>query len=339
MDRSSVTIAITSVGGGVGQSILKALTMVGYTTVALDADPLAVGLYASPISYIIPHSKDPQYIEKLLTICKKEKCSILFPGSDTELATLSQHVSEFEKIGTRVVVSRPEVIALADDKWQTYETLTKAKIAVPHTQKFSDFLKKPSVSFPVVLKPMIGGSRSQNVKIAETQDQLEQIKNDKKFQVHNTVVQEFIDSEEYTCGSVTLDGICYGVIVMRRILRDGDTYKCFSVRHPAIEAFVTKVVEEIKPVGACNIQLRLKNGKPYLFEINARCSGTTAARALAGFNEPAAIADYYCFQQKPKFEITEVSILRYWKEFVVENEKIEKISTNGRRTQKATKSL
>ena len=35
-----------------------------------------------------------------------------------------------------------------------------------------------------------------------------------------------------------------------------------------------------------NVQLRVIDGKVYIFEINPRFSGTTAFRALAGFNEP-----------------------------------------------------
>lgn len=339
MQRSKVRIAVTSVGGGVGQSILKALRMVGYTVIAMDADPLAVGLYAAPHAYLIPHSKDKQYIARLLEICQEEGCKILFPGSDTELALLSTNKARFEAIGITVVVSKPEVIALADNKLETYTTLNKAGITVPKTQDFSEFIKKPEISYPVILKPKIGGSRSQNVKIIKNAEEISQVKVTSNFNLENTVVQEFIDSEEFTCGSVTLEGRCVGVIVMRRILRDGDTYKCFSIRDQKIESYVKRVVEHIQPFGACNIQLRLKDGIPYLFEINARCSGTTAARALAGFNEPALIADYLCFSKKPTFKIREISILRYWKEYVVPNKEITQLKKSTKHTKKNARRL
>ena len=86
------------------------------------------------------------------------------------------------------------------------------------------------------------------------------------------------------------DGACAGVIVMRRTLRAGDTYKAFVVRDPTIEAHVMAVADALKPFGACNFQLRLKNGEPYIFEINARCSGsasgtfTTRTRRPTWFN-------------------------------------------------------
>ena len=119
-----------------------------------------------------------------------------------------------------------------------------------------------------------------------------------------------------------MDDTCKGIIVMRRILRDGDTHKCFSVIDTIIEQAVRNIVDAIKPFGACNIQLRVRDSIPYVFEINARCSGTTASRTLCGFNEPKMIADYLLKKIEPKFEIKELTILRYWKELVVDNDTV-----------------
>jgi carbamoyl-phosphate synthase large subunit len=73
----------------------------------------------------------------------------------------------------------------------------------------------------------------------------------------------------------------------------------------------------------------MKNGKPYVFEINARCSGTTAARTLSGFNEPKMIADYLLKEIEPSYKIKEQTILRYWKELVVPNEKVSLLNEKG----------
>ena len=89
------------------------------------------------------------------------------------------------------------------------------------------------------------------------------------------------------------------------------------------------MVEALGPFGACNVQLRVQGGKPYVFEINARCSGTTAGRALAGFNEPKIIADHLCDGVVPVLDIKEISILRYWQELVVPNCRIEQLRDTG----------
>ncbi|MDP3312572.1 ATP-grasp domain-containing protein [Lutibacter sp.] len=321
-------IAVTGVGGGVGQSILKSLAETDYNLIALDSELLGVGLYASKTAYVIPYANDNNYIVKLLEICKKEKVALLFPGLDAELMILALNTVTFKAIGTTIVVSKPEVIIMADDKLQTYETLITAGVNVPFTTLAKGF-NPIEKDFPLILKQKVGGARSKNVfKIKnslEWQDTLEKIG---KF-ISNYIVMEYIEGNEYTCGTINLDGYCKGVIIMRRILRDGDTHKCFSEKNEVIEKEVRLVVDTIKPFGACNVQLRIKNSIPYVFEINARCSGTTAARTLSGFNEPKMIADYLLKDIEPKFKIKEHTILRYWKELVVENDEIQKMNENN----------
>jgi len=319
-----MNIAITSVGGGVGQSILKSLDYSDYDIVTLDGESLAAGLYASKKSYLVPYSNKENYIPKLLEICEKENILLLFPGSDPELIPLSLNRHLFEEIGTTVVVSRPEVITLSDDKQQTYDQLIKAGINVPFTALAENFVPTKE-SYPFILKQKVGGSRSKNVYTINNRIEWEDTLNRIGDEISDFIVMDYIEGDEYTCGTINLNDSCKGVIVMRRILRDGDTHKCFTVKNDVIEAEVRKIVEAIKPFGACNIQLRLRNNKPYVFEINARCSGTTAARTLSGFNEPKMIADFLLKGIEPKYSIKEQTILRYWKELVVDNEVISEL--------------
>lgn len=330
-------IAITGVGGGVGQSILKSLADTNYNLVALDGELLGVGLYATDTAYLIPYAKDSNYINKLLEICKTEKIALLFPGLDAELMPLSLNVEAFKAIGTTVVVSRPDVIEISDDKQKTFDELIKAGINVPFTASANGFIPAEK-DYPLILKQKVGGARSKNVYVIKNSSEwnitLEKIGEN----LSDFIVMEYIEGDEYTCGTINLDNSCKGVIVMKRILRDGDTHKCFTEKNEIIEKEVRLVVETIKPFGACNVQLRIKNNKPYVFEINARCSGTTAARTLSGFNEPKMIADYLLKGTEPEYEIKEQTILRYWKELVVENnevsnlkEKLQLIQKNSRR--------
>lgn len=327
MDKN-IKIAVTGVGGGVGQSIVKGLYDTDYTIVGLDVDSLAAALYAVPVACKILSATDPNYIENLLKICKQENCKLLFPGLDTELEILSKNVEKFKKIGTTVVISTPKVIENCDNKLLTYQLLSSHNVAIAKTYSLKDFSsQKNLISFPIIIKPMIGGSRSKDVYLLNSEQEFDWLVSKPNFNKDNFIVQEYIGGEEYTCGTVNLDEKCWGVIVMKRVLRNGDTYKCFTIENKIIEEAVLKVMEVLKPFGACNVQLRFKKEVPTVFEINARCSGTTGPRALAGFNEPKMIADYLIFGKEPSFKIKKVSILRYWKEIVVENEDIEKINT------------
>jgi carbamoyl-phosphate synthase large subunit len=324
---NKLTIAVTGVGGGVGQSIIKSLYDTNYEVIGLDGDNLATGLFATKEAHKIPYATNSEYISNLLEICEKTNSKLLFPGLDAELSILSQNVDKFAQINTKVIVSSLEVVNIADNKLLTYEFLKTNGFPAPYTLTLTDYLSNPSkLNFPFIIKPKEGGARSKNVYIIRYETDLAQLLALKKLNTDEYVAQEYIDGDEYTCGSINFDGKCHGIIIMKRILRDGDTYKCFSVSNPEVEEVLHNVYSCLKPFGACNIQFRLRDGIPYIFEINARCSGTTASRTLAGFNEPKMIADFLLQGTIPTFQIQYVSILRYWKELVVENEMVLKLS-------------
>lgn len=319
----TVSIAVSGVGGGVGQSIIKALSKTNYNVIGMDSEFLGTGLYAVHKGYKIPYAHEPDFIERVLEICLKGKCRLYFPGLDAELPILSRNIDKFRAVGTTVIVSTPEVVEICDNKLLTFHFLSKNNIPAPKTLDLGVFLKsKKEFAYPIILKPKKGGARSKNVFLLKHRTGLNMILAYKDFTSDNFIIQEYIEGDEYTCGTINWDGRHLGTIIMRRILRDGDTYKCFVVKNKIIEKVIKKLMNLLQPIGACNVQLRLKDNIPYILEINARCSGTTAARALAGFNEPKMIADYLIYGKYPIFQMRGISILRYWKELVVENNKI-----------------
>lgn len=287
-----------------------------------------MGVNSAPTSYIVPLANDPKYIPTLLEICKKEKISLLFPGMDCELSILSKNKKKFEELGTKVIVSSAEVIKISDNKQALYDRLTPLGIKVPCTTSISNFSSQKTLPFPVIIKQKVGGARSKNVFVVNNQEEFTDLMKDIKGD--NFIAQEYIEGDEYTCGTVCLDEEYIGSIIMKRILRNGDTYKCFSLRSSIIENTLKKVINTIKPFGACNIQLKLKNNIPYIFEINARCSGTTAARTICGFNEPKMIADFLLKNKDPRFEVKELTILRYWNELVIDNKDINNLKNHKR---------
>jgi carbamoyl-phosphate synthase large subunit len=324
-------ILVTGVGGGVGQSVLKALRDTPYDAVGVDSDALAAGLHAVHSGYLGWEATHEAYIDRLLSICRLEECRLIFAGHDVELIPLSQTRSLFEAESIIPVVSSPDVISICDDKLATFAFLNEHGFPCPSTYSLRDV---DTPSFPVVLKPQRGGAQSRRTYL---------VRNEQEFEVYrplvnpdNCVVQEYIEGDEFTCGTVTFAGRLYGSITMRRYLRSGDTYKAFVEKRPEIDSLLQEVVQHLQPFGPCNFQLRLKNRTPVIFEINARCSGTTAARALAGFNEPLMVADYVLKGIEPQYEIKEVTFLRYWQELVVENEQISRL--RGSRHLKGTQS-
>ncbi|MBI4566664.1 MAG: ATP-grasp domain-containing protein [Planctomycetes bacterium] len=321
----TATVLLTGAGGIVGQGILKSLAGTPYRAMGADACELAAGLYASARGCLLPKVEDPRYLDRLLEICIAENVRYVFPGLDMELPVLARAAARFREAGVVLIVSSAEVTDLADDKLETARFLESHGFPAPRTVDLAEG-EPGKLGLPVVLKPRKGGARSQGVFVVTTQEELGyRLANIDRT---NYVAQEYLEGDEYSCGSVNFDGHCFGVMVMKRTLRDGDTHKAFIIREPIIESHIRRVAEILRPFGPCNFQLRLRQGTPYIFEINPRCSGGTCIRALAGFNEPLMTLDYLEHGVPPAYEIRLISVFRYWKEIVVDNDRIE----NARRT-------
>ena len=162
-------ILVSAVGGGVGQSVLKALDDSSYGVVGVDTDELAAGLYAVSKAYQGQKASDPHFIDRLLEICRKEDCGLIFPGHEGELLPLSLHAERFRSEGIIPVVSSPEVIRICDDKLATQDFLKAQGFPTLETRPLKEV---ESFHKPVILKPQRGGARSQHTYAAHSTEDL-----------------------------------------------------------------------------------------------------------------------------------------------------------------------
>lgn len=290
------TVFVTGVGALLGQGILRSLRLSGrpLRIVTADPDARAAGHWLGDVATIIPPLIDPAYLPVVEGVLVREKVDLVLVGTDVELATFAAARERLERVhGIHVLVSSPEVVEIADDKWVTTSFLAEHGLAAPRSALASDpeAVRRlvDEVGLPLFAKPR-RGARSVGARIIETHKALASACEDEPA----LLVQELLPEQtgEYTAGSLVVDGRCQGVVVLRRDLRLGNTYRAY--REPgcsAFDAFVIRVAEALGPYGPCNFQFRIRNGEPVVFEINARFSGTTPVRAIFGFNEVAAIVD------------------------------------------------
>ena len=138
---TSESVLVTGVGGGVGQSIIKALGGSGLVMVGVDADGLASGLQAVPVAYRVPRADDPAFVPTLVDLCRHEHCTLIFPGLDPELPVLA---ARFTEADVTVVVSDPKVIRIGDDKLETADFLASCGFPAPETVPYSDEVSRPT---------------------------------------------------------------------------------------------------------------------------------------------------------------------------------------------------
>jgi carbamoyl-phosphate synthase large subunit len=314
-----IKVLVTGAGSLLGQGIIRSLinSKLKIHLTAVDPDPLAVGLYWADSKYLIPMVNDREYFGKLKDILRLSEPDVVLVGTDVELPIFAKYKELLEKeFNTRIIVSSSRVIDIANDKYLTYKYLKEAGFAYPETVLPENIeLLLSNHAFPFIVKPRIG-ARSIGVYKANDIDQLHQLLQSDS----NVVIQECVGSsqEEYTASALTFDGKCYGSIVMRRELRDGNTYKSYVEQNEVFNREIQTIAADLSAFGPANFQFRLDGSTIKIFEINARFSGTTPLRALAGFNEVEMCIRKILFdEQITQPQIETMTILRYWSEYIV----------------------
>ncbi|WP_026622525.1 carbamoyl-phosphate synthase large subunit (plasmid) [Ensifer sp. WSM1721] len=312
-------VFITGAGALLGQGIIRALrrSTLKATIVVGDPNPLSAGLYWGDVAHLVPMANDPAYLDRLGALLRAERPDILIPGTDVELPILSTNREAIERTyGTKVIISSPRVVSIANDKWLTSEFLRERGLGfVPSCLPGHEEVLIEECGFPLVVKPRVG-ARSIGFSVVRNREQLTRAIAEQA----DIVIQKYVGSEatEYTAGTLTFDGKCRATIVMRRDLRDGNTYRAFAEPFPALNKAMAEAAAALGAYGPANFQFRLDDGVPRIFEINARFSGTTAVRIHAGFNEVEMCIRHILFGEAVEQpEIMPVTILRHWSETVV----------------------
>ena len=80
--------------------------------------------------YQVPSATAPDYVDRLLEICKKEKVDVVLPFMSAELLPLFDRKNDFEKIGIKVSVSDRESVEITTNKYRFYEFLKTHNLPV-----------------------------------------------------------------------------------------------------------------------------------------------------------------------------------------------------------------
>lgn len=283
-------IAVTGAGAVLGQGIIKSLKSASLPCeiLALDPNPLSPGLYWADRSLLIPMASDPSYADVLENILETESPDALLVGTDVELGIFAGRRRAWEsKFGTQILVSDKDVVEIADDKFSTVQFLKLHGLSHPESVCGEDVTGLSRlierVGFPLIVKPR-RGARAVGVSMVHDIASLEGALAGRS----DLVVQQMAgpEDQEFTAGVLYFDGAVRASIILRRDLRDGNTFRAYSADFSAYRGYVHDVANALKPHGPANFQFRVdENGVPRLFEINARFSGTTPMRAMFGFNE------------------------------------------------------
>ena len=232
---------------------------------------------------ILPEVKTDHYPDQLLDICVKNKINIVIPLIDPELEVLAPHVGRFKEAGVLLLVSPPETIEMASDKYQTFQFAKENGLAVPQTfidmTMALDQLTVGALTWPVMVKPR-KGSASANITTCYDKRQLEAA-----FEATtHPMIQEILVGTEYGYDLFgDRDFRSVSVYCKEKLaMRAGETDKAVSTADPVLIEFGRKLLESMKLIGPCDVDVFLTKDGPKLLEINPRFGGGYPCSHLAG---------------------------------------------------------
>lgn len=274
-----------------------------------NSDELTSGMVTADKSYIFPRVDSVDYISKVLQVCKKEEISLVVPLFDIDLPCLAKARTDFSAAGIQLVVSDPWVVDVANDKWETYQFLSKKKIPSPRTYiSLNDVLKavhENELNFPLIIKPR-WGMGSLSVYRADDENELcffyhyaqRQIKKNyismlcRDEIAESVLIQECISGNEYGLDVFNdLDGCHIQTIVKQKLaMRSGETDIARTVADSRLELLGDELAGVLKHRGNMDVDvLEDQNGKLFVLEMNARFGGGYPFSHLAGADFPRAL--------------------------------------------------
>jgi carbamoyl-phosphate synthase large subunit len=270
------------------QALRRALTRPGLSgdVIVCDVNPFSPAVQIGDRAYEVPLSDDADYLDAIFAICQAHDIGLIVPTIDDELPRFAQERARFEAAGIRVAVSPLETTRACNDKLLTCQRLRAARVAAAATWLPRRLPK--NAPLPLFIKPR-GGRGGVQAFRATTPNELAFFLG----YVVDPVVQEFLDGPEYTIDLLCdFTGRPLSVVPRERVvIRAGVSDRGRTVKDPALIDLALDCARVFDFFGPVNIQCRIVDGRPVVFEINARFSGGIPLTIAAGADFPAMLVD------------------------------------------------
>lgn len=302
-----------------------------------NSDDKTVAFHYADKSIISPLIYDDNYIPFLLDYCKENKIDILLSLFDIDLLVLARNKQKFADIGTRVIVSEPELIGICNDKWKTYLFLKENGFNVPKTylslQQVIRAIDSGELSYPIIVKPRFGCG---SIALSIAEDEMALLyyfrRNTRTIsrsylkyesaavaEDEQIIYQECLQGQEYGADIINdLSGRYQSTIIKKKIaMRAGETDIAELVDLPVIKNECERLGTLTKHIANMDCDVFLVNGKPYILEMNARFGGGYPFSHIGGCNLPKALIEWCSGENVPKECLTANTGIVAYKELVI----------------------
>lgn len=246
-----------------------------FTVFAGDCSNTAPALYDADHTVILPRIDDPEYIEKLIQICKQNNIQAVLALIDPELSLLAKNKDKFEQSNIKCIISDYDKVEICFDKFELFKFLKQNNIpTIPTFNSIDDALTaiaNKELNFPLMVKPA-KGSASMGLNIVNNEEELRTA-----FAKEDIpIIQEFIDGQEYGIDTY-VDLISKQVINIfpkKKIkMRSGETDKAVSEKNQEIINIVKTTIEKLNLIGPIDMDGFMTEKGFLVSEINPRFGG------------------------------------------------------------------
>jgi carbamoyl-phosphate synthase large subunit len=256
----------------------------GGRVIVTDVNPLSPAVRLADAAFRVSLASDAHYIPEILQIASAERVNLVVPTIDDELPLFSAAIPQFNAAGIRVAVSPLWTTLLCNDKYATCRALEQKGIAA--AASFLPETLPEDVSLPLFIKPRWGRGGVGAFPIRSRRELAFFLD-----YVPDPLIQEYLEGPEFT-----IDMLCdfagrpLSIVPRERVvIRAGVIDRGRTVKEPALLAIAEACAAALPCAGAVNIQCRVVDGRPIVFEINPRFSGGIPLTIEAGADFPAML--------------------------------------------------
>ena len=271
------TVLITGIGGDIAQSIATILieSRPEFRLVGTDMNDRHAGQLFVDKVFQIPGASSVEYLDNIKGLIEEYSVDVVIPTSEQELAVFHTLIAEFGE--DKCITAGVKVIDIGIDKLKTIDFIASLDIPVPWTIKAEGATPK---DFPCIFKSQ-KGSGSKNIFIVEDKEEALFFANKFPYSIFQELLKP--DNQEITCAVYrTKDGQISVLQLLRKLSGDATGWAKVICDNQVFK-MCEKVAIGIELQGSINIQLRLTDNGPRIFEINPRFSSTVLMRHRIGF--------------------------------------------------------
>ena len=276
-----INILVTGCGGDIGQSIGKILKSESlfHKVIGCDMSSDNAAKFIFDKCLKVPACKAENYFSLIENIIREEQIDVVLPIAEPELRFYTEKKITGSIAGKPLIAANLKAMEIGFDKLLTSLFLEQSGLPFPKTQILGE-VNNPEL--PLLIKSRSGSGSKAMFMLKDEQD-FTYFKS--KYPTY--IAQEPVgtDDEEYTCGVFRSAKGETRTLSYRRKLLGGFSGFGTVVANKEIDQLLFDIAEKLELHGSINVQLRLTERGPVVFEINPRFSSTVTFRHLMGFKD------------------------------------------------------